>query len=107
MSRKRISMRKIKEVLRLKFEVGLSYDAIGKSCNIGHTTVGEYLRRAKDGGLMWPLPEDMDDSALENLLYPRSPGLAIDRPVPDWEYIHKELKKKNGYIRISQPLRNL
>ena len=95
MSRKRISMRKIKEVLRLKFEVGLSYDAIGQSCNIGHTTVGEYLRRAKDAGLMWPLPEDIDDSALENLLYPRSPGRAIDRPVPDWEHIHKELKKKN------------
>jgi hypothetical protein len=58
MSRKRISMRKIKEVLRLRFEVGLSYDAIGQSCNIGHTTVGEYLRRAKDAGLRWPLPED-------------------------------------------------
>jgi hypothetical protein len=29
MSRRRISMRKIKEVLRLRFEVGLTYDAIG------------------------------------------------------------------------------
>ena len=49
MARKRISMRKIKEVLRLKFEAGLTYEAIGQSCNIGHTTVGEYLKRAKDG----------------------------------------------------------
>ncbi len=45
MSRKRISMRKIKEVLCLRFEAGLSYDAIGQSCNIGHTTGGEFLRR--------------------------------------------------------------
>ena len=95
MSRKRISMRKIKEVLRLRFEGGLSFDAIGQSCNIGHTTVGEYLRRAKDAGLRWPLPEDMDDSALENLLYPRSLCRDTDRPVPDWQYVHKELKKKN------------
>ena len=64
MSRKRISMRKIKEVLRLKFEADLSYEEIGRSCNIGHTTVGEYLNRAKKAGLRWPLSEDMDDNLL-------------------------------------------
>jgi DNA-binding transcriptional regulator LsrR (DeoR family) len=82
MSRKRISMRKIKEVLRLRFEVGLTYDAIGQSRNIGHTTVGEYLRRAKDAGLTWPLPEDMDDGLLEKLLYSRLPDPVVKRPVP-------------------------
>jgi hypothetical protein len=95
MARKRISMRKIKEVLRLKLEVGLTYEAIGQSRNIGSTTVGEYLRRAKDAGLTWPLPEDMDDASLERLLYPGSPGMAVKRPVPDWEYVHKELKRKS------------
>jgi len=94
MARRRISMRKMKEVLRLKFEVGLTYEEIAQSCNIGSTTVGEYLRRAKDAGLTWPVPEDMDDASLEKLLYPRSPGPAINRPVPDWEYVHKELKRK-------------
>jgi DNA-directed RNA polymerase specialized sigma24 family protein len=48
MSRERISMRKIKEVLRLKYEADLSYEAIGRSCNIGHSTVGEYLKRAQE-----------------------------------------------------------
>lgn len=95
MSRKRISMRKIKEVLRLKFEAGLTYDAIGQSCNIGHTTVGEYLKRAQEAGLRWPLSEDMDDNLLEKLLYPRSPNLDVKRPLPDWGYVHKELKKKS------------
>jgi transposase len=94
MARKRISMRKIKEVLRLRCEVGLSFDTIGQSCNIGHTTVGEYLRRAKDAGLTWPLPEDMDNSSLEKLLYPPSPDPTVKRPMPDWEYVHKELKRK-------------
>ncbi len=95
MARKRISMRKIKEVLRLKFETGLNYEAIGQSCNIGHTTVGEYLKRAKEAGLKWPLPEDMDDALLENLLYSRSPDPDVRRPVPDWESVHKELKRKS------------
>ena len=95
MARKRISMRKIKEVLRLRFEVGLSYDAIGQSCNIGHTTVGEYLKRTKDAGLKWPLPEDMDDASLEKLLYFRSPDPSVKRPMPNWEYVHKELKRKS------------
>ena len=94
MAKKRISMRKIKEVLRLKFEVGLSYEAIGKSCSLGHTTVGEYLRRAKDAGLAWPLPDNMDDSLLEQLLYPASPGTDVNRTIPDWENVHKDLKKK-------------
>ena len=95
MSKKRISMRKIKEVLRLKFEAGLTYDAISRSCNIGHTTVGEYLKRAQESGLRWPIPEDMDDNLLEKLLYPQSPNKDTERPLPDWNYVHKELKKKS------------
>jgi transposase len=95
MSRKRISMRKIKEVLRLKFEADLSYEEIGRSCNIGHTTVGEYLNRAKKAGLRWPLPGDMDDNLLEKLLYPKSKSKLPSRPTPDWNYVHKELKKKS------------
>ena len=88
-------MRKIKEVLRLKYETDLSYDEIGRSCSIGHTTVGEYLNRAKKAGLRWPLPEDMDDNLLEKLLYPRSKSKIPSRPIPDWNYTHKELKKKS------------
>jgi transposase len=94
MARKRISMRKIKEILRLRFELGLPYGAIGKSCNIGHTTVGECLRRAQDAGLTWPVPEDMDDASLERLLFPPPPGPAKSRPLPDWKYVHTEIKKK-------------
>jgi transposase len=95
MSRKRISMRKIKEVLRLRFEAGLSYDAIARSCNIGHTTAGEYVKRSREAGLRWPLPEDMDDKLLERLLYPRCKMKVPSKPLPDWSYIHKELKKKS------------
>jgi hypothetical protein len=58
----RLSMRKIREVLRLKFEVGLANRQIARSCAINHSTVADYLRRAQASGLgCWPLP-DLDDT---------------------------------------------
>lgn len=88
-------MRKIREVLRLKHAHNCSERAIAASCSIGRTTVAEYLRRAAGAGLTWPLPEDLDDAQLEQLLFPPIPKAGEDlRPLPDWEYIHKELRRK-------------
>jgi transposase len=89
---KRLSMRKIKEVMRLRFEVGLSQHQIAHSCGMGRTTVREYLQRAKRAGLTWPLPEAMTDGDVEALLFapPAMPGAA--RPLPDWQEVHDELK---------------
>jgi hypothetical protein len=70
MAAKRLSMRKIREILRLKFECGLSQRDIAKSCSIARSTVGEYLIRASAAGLSWPLPDGVDDAALERLLFP-------------------------------------
>jgi len=88
-------MRKIREVLRLRYDHKLTTRAIGVSCSIGRTTVSEYLQRAADAGLTWPLPESLDDEALELLLFPLAPSvLASERPLPDWGYVHKELRCK-------------
>lgn len=83
-------MRRIKEILRLKFELHLDNRQIARSCNIPHSTVGNYLRRAEAAGLTWPLPPDMSDTDVERLLFPTVPA---DRkvPVPDLEAIHTEL----------------
>jgi len=54
MSQERLSMRKIKEVLRLRYEKGLSHRAIGRSCGIGCTTARESVVRAQAAGLSWP-----------------------------------------------------
>jgi len=90
---KRLSMRKIKEVLRLRFEVGLSGRAIAHSCAMGRTTVREYLQRAKRVGVTWPLPEGSTDGDLEALLFaPPTSEPGVERPLPDWEQVHKELK---------------
>jgi transposase len=88
-------MRKIKEVLRLKWAQGLSNRQIAKACGIARPTVGEYLRRAADAGLSWPLPTDLDEATLERQLFPPPPSLpAPVRGVPDWSLVHQELKRK-------------
>jgi len=87
-------MRKIKEILRLKYEAGLSNRAIARSCNISHKTVRRYLERAREAGLGWPLPEGMDEEALEERLFPGSPRQAGEVDLPDMAWVHRELKRK-------------
>ncbi len=93
---KRINMRKIREVLRLKFDaVRRSDEKIAQTVGIGETTVRQYLSRAKAAGLAWPLPENLCDKNLEELLYPPIQKQRFDEyDLPNFEYIHKELKRK-------------
>lgn len=95
MPRGRVSMRKIKEILRLRWAAGLGVRQIARSCNLSHSTVSDYLARAQAAGLSWPLPEHLDDAALENLLF-RPKGRVRGRtyPEPDFAYIHRELRRK-------------
>src|SRR5206468_2733758 len=80
--------------LRLKYEAGLSHRAIARACAVGLGTVTAYLQRATAAGLQWPLPEHLDDAALEARLFAR-PAVphARDRVVPEWPQLHQELKK--------------
>jgi transposase len=87
-------MRTIREVLRLRWEAGLSHREIGLSCRIGRSTVRDYLLRAEAAGLSWPLPEGMEEEALERLLFPAPPESPRNRPLPDWGRLHQELRRK-------------
>jgi len=92
MPAERINMRKIREVLRLKYELGLTKLQIVTSCNIGMSSVKRYLRRAREVNLSWPLPVELDDTALELLLYPSEER--FQHELPDLQHIHQELKRK-------------
>lgn len=94
MPAERLTMRKVKEVLRLHWGCGLSQRQIAKSCGVARPTVAEYLRRAEAAGLSWPLPPDLDEGQLERLLYPLPASLSGEvRPLPRWPEIHRELKR--------------
>ena len=100
MPRKRLSMRTIKEVLRLRYEAGLSHREIAASCRRGQTAVRECLLRAKAAGLSWPVPEGMDDEQLERLLYPPPPESARRRSSPDWSETQRELHRKGVTLTL-------
>jgi transposase len=88
-------MRKIREVLRLRLQCGLSKRQIAASCQIGLGTVYEYVCRARDAGLCWPLPEGLDDKELECRLFPPPPKVAPGaRPLPEWPAVGRELRRK-------------
>ncbi|MEW6674365.1 MAG: IS21 family transposase [Thermodesulfobacteriota bacterium] len=91
---KRLTMRKIREVLRLKFEFHLTNRQIAKSTGAARSSIGDYLRRFENSGLPWPLPEDLDDDQLEGLFFSAAKPAEGKRPLPDWSYIHRELRKK-------------
>ena len=93
MTRERITMRKIREVLRLKYTKNLSNTQIGISCNLSHECVRQYLKRAEREGITWPLPESMDDQILEQKLF-KAEYRAPQVHLPDWAVVHQEMKKK-------------
>lgn len=88
-------MRKITEILRLSYEVGLSHRRVAQALNLGLGTVSNYLKRAQQAGVTWPLPPDMDERTLGRLLFPSQPLTGQRRfTEPDYPTVHQELKRK-------------
>ena len=88
-------MRKVSEVLRLKFEGGLSNRQIAQSLSISRPTVAEYLRRFEVAQLHWPEAAKLDEATLEGQLFPRVAARCDPRrPEPDWADVHQELRRK-------------
>jgi len=95
-------MRKIKEVLRLKYDCNLSEREISRSCRVSRSTVADYLMKAKAAGLRWPEAAALTDTQIEEQLFPvkRIPS-SVKRPEPDYEYIYSELR---AYRKINLTL---
>lgn len=74
--------------------IGLSNRAIARVCNVSNSTVGEYLARAEQAGLGWPLPEELSDDELYRRFFPeKAREKDTARPMPKWEELHRELAK--------------
>lgn len=102
MARRRLSMRKIKEILRLRLENNCSVRQIAKSCDMGRSTVADYLSRIQATNLSWPLSPELDDDALEALLFPPSDtdDTPPKRQMPPMGYLFHELKKKGVTLQL-------
>ena len=90
-------MRKLREVLRLRFELHLGYQQIGRSCAIGVSTVCKYLQRAEAAGISWPLPDGWNEGHLEAALFQqRASPAKVKTPArsqPDFATIHEQLRQ--------------
>ena len=95
-------MRKIRDVLRLRLSEQLSLRQVSLSLAIPHTTVADYVRRARDAGITsWPLPEELsDDDALEARLFAAPASSPRLRPEPDFEVMKRELAKKGMTLML-------
>src|SRR5690606_34121788 len=69
MPTQRISMRKIRDVLRLK-AAGLSVRQIGASTKLSVGAIQKLTTHAASLNLAWPLPEELDDEQLARCFYP-------------------------------------
>jgi transposase len=100
MPAKRLSMRKTREILRLRWGRKLSLRAVAKSVRVSPSTVSDCIGRAEVAGVAWPLADDLDDGALEALLYPPTPHSHQARFVPDWATIHREMRRKHVTLQL-------
>ncbi len=99
MPKERLSMRKIREVLRLS-AAGLSVRQVAGSVGIARSTVAGCLQRAGAAGLSWPLPPELSEEELDRLLYPPAPVRPDAVPLPDWPTIHRELSRKSVTLML-------
>ena len=94
-------MRKTKEILRLKYELRLSNRQIARSCNVSRRTVAEYISRAEKIGITWPLPDETDNTRLEEFLFGKqTPFSGAKRTLPEMDYIHRELRRKGVTLHL-------
>jgi transposase len=101
MPAERLPMRKVREVLRLKYACGASARVIAQSVGIGRSAVAEYIRRAAVIGVTWPIPAELDDAALERKLFaPAGYNPPRSKPLPDFGHVHAELRRRGVTLAL-------
>jgi transposase len=92
-------MRQFIDLLRLHAE-GLSVRQLAESLGLPRSTVADYLTRAADAGVGWPLPEGTDEATLLARLFPPVGRPAPPRPAPDWAQVHAERKRPGVTLQL-------
>ena len=100
MPRTRTVMRRIREVLRLKFQLGLNDTQVASGAGVPRTTVQDYLQRIAACGMTHGELLVLDDVALEQRLFPPREPRDTTRPLPDWESIERELRGRGVTLQL-------
>ena len=100
MAKKRIKMKKVREILRLHFDCKLSNQQIAHAIRKSKGSVFNCLSRFREAGLEWPLPEQMSDSMLEKSLYPERSLKKTEVVKPDLKRIRQELSRPHVTLEL-------
>jgi transposase len=102
MPTQRLTMRRIRQMLRMHFGAEASDRTIARELGVARSTIRDYLDRAKAAGLSWPLPDELSDEVLEERLFARAgskPGLRR-RAEPDWAALVREMKRPSVTLMV-------
>jgi len=101
MAAQRITMRKIREILRLRLAAGLSIRQISQSTKASVGAIQKLLAQAAKLDLGWPLSDDLDDAGLARLFYPHADArVSAEHHMPDWENVHRENQRPDMTVRL-------
>jgi len=95
----RKTMRRIKECFRLFYEAGLNKTQIARALSIGRSTAWDYLKKFEESGLTWEEASGFSEEELDKRLFSR-PGPTGCRVLPDFSYIHKELRRPGVTLQL-------
>lgn len=96
----RNSMRKVREVLRLKYECGRTNRQIAVSCSIGAGTVSDYLQRARANSVSWEDAKALSDTELEARLFRQQYRASLPRAPIDLDWVHQELRRTGVTLQL-------
>jgi hypothetical protein len=99
MATERLSMRKTREILRLRWLFKLSHRVVARSAGVSVGAVHQAVSRAEEAGLDWTTASELDDAALELRLYGAS-AVGQQRPLPDFGIMHAERKKPGVTLEL-------
>jgi transposase len=100
MAAERLSMRKTREILRQKWELGRSHREVAHSLSVGLGTVSDVVHRARRAGLDWAQVQTLAEEALEARLYGARAAPGGSRPRPDCSYLHTERRKPGVMLEL-------
>ena len=101
MATPRITMRKLRDILRLRLAAGLSIRQIQAVTRTSIGLIQKLVARAEALGLGWPLPDELDDNQLQQLFYPTSNNPNTERyKQPDCAEVHQSLKHKGVTLQL-------
>ena len=101
MATERLAMNKVREILRLRWQLKLTVRETARSVGVSSGVVSETAARAKKAGLTWSDVEGLDERGVEERLYgPAAVLIRSERPRPDPVQIHAELRRPHVTLQL-------